>query len=227
MLKLEEVWAPSAIVRAIQSVPWPRPTGWFVGRLQTDADRERVVEGLAGATERGGHVAGDAMAARLKVLMPRWFVVRDVRMVPNTWLLNTRATLSWMRGPMTRMELRAVAKGRGRAARASAEACPSNGVGTHEGEVCCADERRSGAGSARQKSRSPVAGRCGETAHRGPGSVSKEHRQREGVRTRACAARGLPSRDRWPTSRAAHRPSADSRSRSRVRSTAELDWLLL
>ncbi len=93
---------------------------WFVGRLQTDADRERVVEGLAGATERGGHVEGDAMAARLKVLMPRWFVVRDVRMVPNTWLLNTRATLSWMRGPMTRMEMRAAGKVRAVAGATSA-----------------------------------------------------------------------------------------------------------
>ncbi len=82
---------------------------WFVGRLQTDADRERVVEGMAGSTEDGGHVDPEEMATRLKMLTPRWFVVRDVHATPNTRLLNTRTTLSWLRGPMTRAELRLAA----------------------------------------------------------------------------------------------------------------------
>ncbi len=80
---------------------------WFVGRLQTDADRERVVEGMTGATEvGGGYVDPSVLADRLKRLSPRWFFVRDVYAQPTTYLVRTRPTLAWMRGPMTRVELR-------------------------------------------------------------------------------------------------------------------------
>ncbi|MEI8254365.1 MAG: helicase HerA-like domain-containing protein [Deltaproteobacteria bacterium] len=87
---------------------------WFVGRLQTDADRERVVEGLAGV--EGGAGAGEAMdaadlGAKLKMLAPRWFVMRDVHRTPAAALVQTRWTLSWMRGPMTRGEIRRVSGG--------------------------------------------------------------------------------------------------------------------
>ncbi len=82
---------------------------WFVGRLQTDADRERVVEGMAGATEGTGTVDAEVLTARLKRLTQRWFYVRNVHARPNMALLNTRPTLAWMRGPMTRAEIRRVA----------------------------------------------------------------------------------------------------------------------
>jgi len=79
---------------------------WFVGRLQTDADRERVVEGMTGATEDAGTVDRDVLTQKLKRLCPRWFMVRDVHARPNMRILNTRSTLAWMRGPMTRSELK-------------------------------------------------------------------------------------------------------------------------
>src|SRR4029079_17108861 len=47
---------------------------WCVGRLQTDADRTRVVEGLGG-TEAG---FGRDIGAVLQNLQARWFVIRDV-----------------------------------------------------------------------------------------------------------------------------------------------------
>jgi hypothetical protein len=80
---------------------------WFVGRLQTDADRERVVEGLAGLDGGAGLDASD-LGAKLKVLAPRWFVMRDVHRTPSAALVQTRWTFTWMRGPMTRAEIRAV-----------------------------------------------------------------------------------------------------------------------
>ena len=84
---------------------------WFVGRLQTDADRERVVEGLVGAqvaSTSGGADALDAgeLAALIKALPPRTFFVRDVHAGQRSQLLSTRWTLSWLRGPMTRRELK-------------------------------------------------------------------------------------------------------------------------
>ena len=77
---------------------------WFVGRLQTDADRARVVEGLMGVDGSVGDPA--TLDATLKQLSPRWFVMRDVHTTWGPVLMHTRPTLSWMRGPMTRRELR-------------------------------------------------------------------------------------------------------------------------
>ena len=44
----------------------------------------------------------------LKQLAPRWFVMRDVHTPWGPVLMNTRPTASWMRGPMTRSELKRV-----------------------------------------------------------------------------------------------------------------------
>ncbi|WP_438037145.1 helicase HerA-like domain-containing protein [Sorangium sp. So ce204] len=78
---------------------------WFVGRLQTDADRERVVEGLSGADGGAGGVGAAALSATLKALPPRTFFVRDVHMQPPSFLAETRFSLSWLRGPVTRREI--------------------------------------------------------------------------------------------------------------------------
>ena len=86
---------------------------WFVGRLQTDADRERVVEGLVGS-DAGAGDALDAqeLGALIKALPPRTFFVRDVHSGAASELLETRWTLSWLRGPMTRQEIRRWSKSR-------------------------------------------------------------------------------------------------------------------
>jgi hypothetical protein len=82
---------------------------WFVGRLQTDADRARVVEGLTGTV--GAHeVSAEALGALLKSLPGRTFYVRNVHDRSGPKLLETRWTLSWLRGPMTRQELRRIAR---------------------------------------------------------------------------------------------------------------------
>jgi len=80
---------------------------WFVGRLQTDADRERVVEGLVGSESSAGDVmdAGE-LAQIIKALPPRTFFVRDVHAGQKSALLETRWTMSWLRGPMTRKEIK-------------------------------------------------------------------------------------------------------------------------
>jgi hypothetical protein len=83
---------------------------WFVGRLQTDADRERVVEGLASSTGGAGGASSVALAAAIKALPPRTFYVRDVHHTPPSLLLSTRWALSWLRGPMTRRELMSLAR---------------------------------------------------------------------------------------------------------------------
>ncbi len=78
---------------------------WTVGRLQTDADRERVVEGLTGADGGLGGLEPSALGTILRNLPPRTFFVRDVHRNPACALVETRFTMSWLRGPMTRKEI--------------------------------------------------------------------------------------------------------------------------
>ena len=73
---------------------------WVLGRLQTDADRERVLEGLG----EGGKKS--ALSAMLKKLAQRWFVVRDARDDRGPTLLQPRWAMSYLRGPMTREEIK-------------------------------------------------------------------------------------------------------------------------
>src|SRR5439155_12944849 len=85
---------------------------WFVGRLQTDTDRERVVEGLVGSDAGAGDTLdAQELGALIKALPPRTFFVRDVHAKGASELLETRWTSSWLRGPMTRQEIRRWARG--------------------------------------------------------------------------------------------------------------------
>jgi hypothetical protein len=79
---------------------------WCLGRLQTDADRARVLDGLRGATRAGQDIS--ALGRVLQGLPPRWFVVQNAH-APSAGpiLLYPRTTQSLMKGPLTRGELRA------------------------------------------------------------------------------------------------------------------------
>jgi hypothetical protein len=78
---------------------------WALGRLQTDADRARVVEGIS--SDRRSAATNAQLGAVLRQLAPRWFVVRDTHVGGGPLLLHPRDTFSLLRGPMTRNEIRA------------------------------------------------------------------------------------------------------------------------
>ncbi|MFO0713367.1 MAG: helicase HerA-like domain-containing protein [Sandaracinus sp.] len=78
---------------------------WCVGRLQTDADRERVIEGLATSEVAGNEVEAKALNKLVGRIRPRWFVVRDVHTSGQPFLLQPRQAISLLRGPLTRAEL--------------------------------------------------------------------------------------------------------------------------
>ncbi|MBL8679268.1 MAG: ATP-binding protein [Myxococcales bacterium] len=83
---------------------------WAIGRLQTDADRARVIEGLTGTKASRSKRAEDddpSLADTVKDLGPRWFVWRNAHESGGPVLARTRDTLSWLRGPMTSADLRA------------------------------------------------------------------------------------------------------------------------
>lgn len=84
---------------------------WCIGRLQTDADRERIVDGLALAAHEAG--IGASIDKTLQRLKPRWFVLRDAHAQGGPVLLQPRWAMSFLRGPMTRAEVRRAREGWG------------------------------------------------------------------------------------------------------------------
>jgi hypothetical protein len=78
---------------------------WFIGRLQTERDKARVVEGLVGAAG-GRPVDGPGLDTLLSALEKRQFLLHNVHDPNGPRLLNTRFTLSYLRGPLTREQLR-------------------------------------------------------------------------------------------------------------------------
>jgi len=75
---------------------------WCIGRLGTDADRERVVDGMALEP-----AAEKAIGKLVQRLLPRWFLVRNVHAGGEVMLVQPRWAMSFLRGPMTRAELSA------------------------------------------------------------------------------------------------------------------------
>ncbi len=100
---------------------------WFLGRLQTERDKMRVLEGLEGASLQAGakfdHALMDEALAGLK---SRQFVVNNVH-DDGPAFLTTRWVLSYMAGPITRGQIGELMKDR-KAAASSAR----GGVETHE-----------------------------------------------------------------------------------------------
>jgi len=47
-----------------------------------------------------------ALGSVVQRLAPRWFVMRDAHSEEGSMLLQPRWAMSWLRGPMTRTELR-------------------------------------------------------------------------------------------------------------------------
>lgn len=76
---------------------------WFVGRLQTERDQARVIEGLLSASSGGLDRA--ALERLMTQLGKRVFLVRNVH-EDAPFLMRTRWTMSYLRGPMTLDEIR-------------------------------------------------------------------------------------------------------------------------
>jgi hypothetical protein len=79
---------------------------WCIGRLQTDADRARVIEGLCAASHVGAAVSAEHLSDVAKRLSDRWFLMRDVHAATGTCLMQPRWAMSFMKGPMTGQEIR-------------------------------------------------------------------------------------------------------------------------
>jgi hypothetical protein len=78
---------------------------WFLGRLQTERDKARVLDGLEGATSTAGRAFDRAKTeAILSGLPKRTFLMNNVHDdAPEVF--QTRWTLSYLRGPLTRDQI--------------------------------------------------------------------------------------------------------------------------
>jgi hypothetical protein len=77
---------------------------WLIGRLQTERDKMRVVEGLTSALTDGHAPDKSTLEKLLSTLTPRVFLLRNAKEdAPR--LMKSRWTLSYLRGPLTGAEV--------------------------------------------------------------------------------------------------------------------------
>src|SRR6185436_19026309 len=111
---------------------------WFLGRLQTERDKGRVIDGLEGASAgRGAPFDRAAIDRTLAGLKSRVFLMSNAHEDAPA-LMQTRWTLSYLRGPLTRPQIQSLMAGRaaaGAGAAPPARATPGVSPGAAERPV--------------------------------------------------------------------------------------------
>lgn len=105
---------------------------WFLGRLQTERDKERVLAGLEGAAAGSGAAfdrtrLGEVLAG----LGKRIFLMHDVH-ESGPVIFETRWAMSYLRGPLTRAEIRRLTPD---AAAATTGDAPDRGAAASSGPI--------------------------------------------------------------------------------------------
>jgi len=82
---------------------------WFVGRLQTSQDQDRVVEGIAGASN--GTLDGAKVRKMLSALKGRQFLLNSAHL-DEPLLFETRWVMSYLKGPMSLADVKQLMAGK-------------------------------------------------------------------------------------------------------------------
>ncbi len=78
---------------------------WFIGKLQAERDKERVLQGLKGALAAAGGAANEHhFAALITRLRNRVFLMHNVHQ-DGPVVMHTRWAMSYLRGPLTRPQI--------------------------------------------------------------------------------------------------------------------------
>ncbi len=101
---------------------------WFIGRLQTDRDKQRVLEGLESASAGRG-ADRTKLNALLNALGKRVFLLNSVHEA-EAKLFTTRWTMSYLRGPLTREQIRVLMDNTGRPAAPPPPLPPASAAGS-------------------------------------------------------------------------------------------------
>jgi hypothetical protein len=84
---------------------------WLIGRLQTDRDQARVLDGLEGAASASGTgVDRNAMSALIGGLGKRQFLLHNVH-EDHPEVFESRWAMSYLRGPLTRIQIKSLMGG--------------------------------------------------------------------------------------------------------------------
>jgi len=102
---------------------------WFLGRLQTERDVARVVDGLeAASSSSGSSLDRGAIERLLAGLRSRVFLLHNAHDEKDV-LFHTRWAMSYLRGPLTRKQIKLLSPGADRSApSANREAKPRQGA---------------------------------------------------------------------------------------------------
>ena len=76
---------------------------WFIGRLQTKQDKEKVIDGLSSAIE--GKIDKNEMENLLSNLEKRTFIMKNIN-EDGIKIFQTRWTLSYLKGPITKEQIK-------------------------------------------------------------------------------------------------------------------------
>lgn len=78
---------------------------WFIGKLQTDNDKRKVIDGLATASSAESAIDIREMDDLISTISPRVFVMNNVHDSGGPILVHTRWAMSYLRGPLTRSQV--------------------------------------------------------------------------------------------------------------------------
>ncbi|MFH1573374.1 MAG: ATP-binding protein [Acidobacteriota bacterium] len=103
---------------------------WFIGRLQTERDRDRLLDGLAGLAGGSAQVGRGGLHETISSLKNRAFLMQNVH-EDQPVVFTTRWALSYLAGPLSRDQIRQLTEARRGAPPAPAPAAlPAAGPGT-------------------------------------------------------------------------------------------------
>lgn len=137
---------------------------WLIGRLQTERDKMRVIDGLESALSGSGAYDRAALDKMMSGLTQRVFLMRNVHDDAPV-LFQSRWALSYLRGPLTGPEISRLMADKKKAGASAASAASAGGVAATGGardplaratEVASTPGTRAGSAQPSSTSRPPV-----------------------------------------------------------------------
>ena len=172
---------------------------WFIGRLQTERDKNRVIDGLLG-TDAAGGLDRAALEALIANLAQRTFLMRNVH-DDAPMLMQTRWALSYLRGPITLAEIARLQRAApaSRTADAAASGAAARGAPGNVAAAPTAAASATLAGDANAASSRPVvqAGVVEKFIRAAPGHDAVTYRPCAGARVRARFVDAKAGLDAW------------------------------
>lgn len=78
---------------------------WFIGRMQADRDKQRLLDGLEGVQTSGGGPSRSDFDRMISAIQPRVFILHNVH-ADGPSVFTTRWAMSYLRGPLTLSQVR-------------------------------------------------------------------------------------------------------------------------